>query len=195
MPRALVSLDPIEREQGRDNNQTAALSQYAAVCRQHAGQNTCSTLVLREHLFQFAFLDRLSNNARSAQLRIVSSDGTHEKLFAMSEGVVIGNMRLFTFSAARPGLSYRGELVHREERYKLFGPSSIFRLSDPNDPYDALNAPLDHYHLENEVEESSADETSFSAETPLVRETDLDIDPEPDSDVLMPENLEPFMKF
>ena len=169
MPRALVSLEKIEKEKiGSTEEVSAASERNSAVGRQNKTSETFSTIVTRESIFFFGFDDRLSTSeGQPPRFRIVNTDGSHERFFSMDEGEVVGSQRIFTFREARPGQTYRGELVYGEERFKLFGPSEISRLADADDAYDALGAPPDHYHLE-----SAAGEQSSSAQTEAADEAE-----------------------
>jgi hypothetical protein len=79
--------------------------------------------------------------SEAATFRIVSEDGSQERIFVMSDSFQNGNLREFVFADARPGVRYKGEVNEGDLHLDLFGPVEIFRIQDPADPLNILPLP------------------------------------------------------
>ncbi len=76
-----------------------------------------------------------------AALHIESTDGAQVVDLPGASSESRGDMRVFTFDGARPGISYYGSLVDGDLQIPLFGPAALYRIQDEDDPYDVLPLP------------------------------------------------------
>ena len=73
-----------------------------------------------------------------AKLRIVSEDGTQERIFAMGEGQLVDDLLVFTFRHCRAGVLYKGEIRDGDILLQLFPPTELFRIMNPDDPLNVI---------------------------------------------------------
>ena len=76
-----------------------------------------------------------------AVMRIVSEDGSQERVFTKSDGVVSGIHRVFTFADYRKHVRYFAEIRDKRHVVGLFGLVELYRIVDPNDPLHILPPP------------------------------------------------------
>lgn len=78
-----------------------------------------------------------------AKLRIVSEDGTQERIFSMGEGQLVDDLLVFTFRQCRRGILYKGEIRDGNILLQLFPFTELFRILDASDPLNVvpLNPP------------------------------------------------------
>jgi len=71
--------------------------------------------------------------SNSARLRVYSQDGSQDQVFQMSDGQPAGDYLYFTFKRCKPGVQYACEITDGQITVKLFPPTELFRLPDPDD--------------------------------------------------------------
>jgi hypothetical protein len=76
-----------------------------------------------------------------AVFRIVAESDSEAQEFAKSNGVAAGDVLLFTFSEAQPGLHYRGLIVDGDLIVELFAFADLCALQHPADPCSHLPFP------------------------------------------------------
>ncbi|HJZ87045.1 MAG TPA: hypothetical protein VKN99_17855 [Polyangia bacterium] len=91
------------------------------------------------HPFRFGFSNRLCEQRMSEVfLHIDSNDGTQSRVFAMSEGVLAGGLRVFQFDDAVAGLHYHAFLVCGSQKLMLAQDIPVDQIVNPGDPVSTL---------------------------------------------------------
>ena len=69
-----------------------------------------------------------------AVLRIASEDGSEVHDFAKSDGQASGDLVVFKFADAQPGIHYRGMVVDSDYTFELFAPADLCAVQHVADP-------------------------------------------------------------
>ncbi len=77
----------------------------------------------------------------AAVFRVVSEDGAQEQSFPLALGIPAGELRYFQLIGVLPRVRYRGELRDRDLLVDLFPFTELYRIQQPDDPYNVLPPP------------------------------------------------------